>query len=296
MSAKTVFPAALVLTLLHFCAAHAQLPTPQHIETAPAPTSALPPDGALPNGAPPPNGAPIGAPAGLSSWITGTRANCCGPVGGDGPICSEIFFRTGPSFNLGQTSILNNVIHTGWMIEGGYRSLFFTPERLNAWTIEFGVSNIVNQGKFNNIGGIPLTVLVPGPTGPNGQATGVPIAFGKDVPGVTIRSLNRTAANLGGGHEWYFNEPSCNGVTWRAGFDVGGRWGSENALLNELRHRSKVFEGVWVAIHSDVEVPLGCCSLIAGLRLEWDYTWSELLQANTDLSGINLLMNFGVRY
>jgi hypothetical protein len=330
MSAKTVFPAALVLTLLNFCAAHGQnaslpvpgrdsgtpisplalpnggLPSPTALQSGgPSAPVGLPPGGSAvpstiqPNGpltAPPDGGMPHGptsnGPTGLSSYITGTRPNCCGPVGGDGPICSELYFRIGASVNLGHTSALNDVIHTGWMVEGGYRSLFFNPEQTDAWTIEFGLSNTTNQGKFNGSGGIPLTVLVP-----NSAGTGTPIRFGTDVPGITLRNLNRTAANLGGGHEWYLNgHANDNCPTWRAGFDIGGRWGSANAEFNELRHRSKVFEGIWVALHTDVEIPCHCCTFLAGFRMEWDYTFSDLLQGTSDLTGINFLANFGVRY
>ncbi len=213
-------------------------------------------------------------------------------MGGDGPICSEVFFRAGASINLGRISPLSDVIHSGYMFEAGYRSLFFNPERTNAWTVEFGISNITNQGKFNNAGGIPLSLLVPDA---NGAAT--PVRFGVDAPGVTLRNLNRTAVNLGGGHEWYITDPANGSCpTWRAGFDVGGRWGSANAEFNEIRHRSKVFEGVWVSLHADVEVPCHCCTFLAGLRMEWDYTFCDLLQTNSDLTGINLLLNFGVRY
>jgi hypothetical protein len=249
------------------------------------PESRLPPDGPL---APVANG-----PIGPSTYITGSRANCCGPVGGDGPICSEFFVRIGASINLGGSSPMKDVVHSGWEVEGGWRSLFFNPDKTGAWTVELGVSNTLNQGK-NPGQGIPLTILVPSAT-----AGGAPsqIRFGTDVPAVTVRNLNRTFANLGGGREWYlFGAAGADCPTWRVGFDIGGRWGSASVEFHELRHRTEVNEGIWVALHTDAEIPCGCCTFFAGLRMEWDYTWSDILQTSSDLTGINVLANLGVRY
>src|SRR5262245_36300629 len=119
MSAKTVFSAALVLPLLSFCAAHAQnttLPMPARDPSPYAGPGTLPPGvppgvpNGLPNGPPlegsMPPGPPTNGHTGLSPWITGTRPGCCGPVGGDGPICTELFFRFGASINLGRVSPL----------------------------------------------------------------------------------------------------------------------------------------------------------------------------------------------
>src|SRR5437764_15327313 len=113
MSAKIVFPSALVLTALSLCAARGQTPpaAPSSGLTYPqaAPAPGVPPrvweGGAAPGTAPEdaaPSAAPAPlAPAGLSSWITYDRPHgCCGPIGADGPIATELFLRAGASIVL----------------------------------------------------------------------------------------------------------------------------------------------------------------------------------------------------
>jgi hypothetical protein len=55
---------------------------------------------------------------------------------------------------------------------------------------------------------------------------------------------------------------------------------------------------VFLSIHSDLQIPFGKVNLIAGLRLEWDYMWSDILQSqnNSDLSNISLLYNGGIQF
>src|SRR5262245_51818005 len=118
MSAKTVFPSALLLTALSLCTARGQspaqkgqpelLPGPKGVPGTAAPlmpAPALPSPGAAaqtPPDGPAPSALPAG-PASPSAWITGANraGNCCGPLGGDGPVQTELFLRTGPAFNLG---------------------------------------------------------------------------------------------------------------------------------------------------------------------------------------------------
>jgi hypothetical protein len=59
-----------------------------------------------------------------------------------------------------------------------------------------------------------------------------------------------------------------------------------------------VIGGVWVALHSLLEVPWGCGWFVAGFRAEWGYTWSDILQSlnNSDLQTINLLGSVGYRF
>src|SRR5205807_7881245 len=108
-----------------------------------------------------------------------------------------------------------------------------------------------------------------------------------------------TFVNFGAGREWYLTVPAtAEGTKWRFGLDVGGRYGSAKLELNEIEHRTNVFEGLYVAMHSDVEIP--CCSVVflAGFRAEWAYTWSgNLLQGpnNSDVFEADLLLTAGVR-
>src|SRR5262249_42403750 len=116
---------------------------------------------------------------------------------------------------------------------------------------------------------------------------------------VTFSRLNRTFVNAAFGREWYlWDSANSNGRMWRAGFDAGPRYGTEKLDLNELRHRTKVAGGVFVALHTDLEWPCGACIYQAGLRAEWSYTFSEILQDqnNADINDMLLMLNFGVRF
>src|SRR5262249_5357488 len=88
------------------------------------------------HGAAPGGGGPPPGPLGWSSWLRYPRSpGCCGPVGGDGPIGSEVYLRTGASFALGD-GVLADAADVGWAIRGGGRSLFFNPARDAAWTAD----------------------------------------------------------------------------------------------------------------------------------------------------------------
>ncbi|MCC6418188.1 MAG: hypothetical protein IT429_08035 [Gemmataceae bacterium] len=292
MSAKTAFSSALVLAALSVCAARAQAPP-----AMPYPQAAVPEGIDALNPPPPPN--VPGPPGHVSNWISYKRPwSCCGPLGGNGPVGTELFIRSGISVVAGG-GVFADTLQTGWAIEGGARSLFFDTDLTGAWTVSYSVSNVNNHGKRPDIR-IPLQILVPTPPTPQNTSGGAaPVHFGVDVPGVTVQSLNRTYANLGFGREWWLlGSANCDGRNWRAGLDVGGRWGSANLGLQELRHRSDVIGAVWVALHTDVEIPWACYAFIAGFRVEWDYTWSDILQRqnNSDLTTFNLLANFGVRF
>jgi hypothetical protein len=91
---------------------------------------------------------------------------------------------------------------------------------------------------------------------------------------------------------------SCDTTSWRVGFDAGGRWGTARLETHQLKHRSDVIGSAFFAAHSDVEVPCGCCIFYYGLRLEYDYTWSDILQLQnkSDLQDLNLLVTTGVRF
>src|SRR5262249_48141453 len=112
------------------------------------------------------------APKGLSDWILYTRPECCGPIGANGPINTELYIRTGPCLPVGG-GIFGHTLKTGWMIDGGGRSLFFNPQLDAAWTIDLGVSNIYNQGQHADI-------KIPIPTSPTATTP------------ASIRNLNRT--------------------------------------------------------------------------------------------------------
>jgi hypothetical protein len=110
---------------------------------------------------------------------------------------------------------------------------------------------------------------------------------------------NRTFANLALGGEWYLSGPAtCNHRTWRSGFDVGGRWGTAKMDLTGIQHRTGVLTGVFAAVHSDLEIPCGCYLFFAGVRAEWGYTFSDILQSqnDADVMDVNLMLTAGVRF
>ena len=48
----------------------------------------------------------------------------------------------------------------------------------------------------------------------------------------------------------------------------------------------------------DIEYPCGCCTPFAGIRGEYGYTWTDILQHQNraDLQYLGLLFNLGVRF
>ncbi|MGH9677652.1 MAG: hypothetical protein ACRD36_11175, partial [Candidatus Acidiferrum sp.] len=222
--------------------------------------------------------APLVPHATMSSWMMGTSpSGCCGPTGRFGPIGAEIFFRVGPTFDV-SSGLFGHELNVGWDIEGGGRTLFFNKAMDAAWIVTLSVSNInehahdqtvvarVNDVSIQQAG---LANLFPAQN-PNTKIPNFP---------VTVRSLNRTYVNLGGGREWYlWGSAAEKGLNdgqlpnWRVGFDAGGRYGSAKLELNEIRNRSDNIGGLYAAIFSDVEWPCGCCVITTGLRTEYGYT------------------------
>lgn len=290
MSWKTVYPCALVLTVLGIGAVRAQErfpPMPRDADAGPGTAAAAG------EAAPSANVTPS---AGLSDYILYTKHGCCGPVGGDGPIRGEFYLRSGPSLPV-EGVYFGHTLETGWDIDGGGRILFFNTEGNSDWSVNFGLSNIRNQGQHSDIKATLRGILVPNAAG---TATRIPSID------VSVMNLNRTFTNFGFGKEWYLlggggcADGSCGpgGCAWIAGIDAGGRYGTARLELNELRHRSDVIGGVYVALHTDLEWQCGnCCRFLAGFRAEWDYTWMDILQrTDADLEDVNLLFTIGVQY
>src|SRR5262249_59666325 len=137
-----------------------------------------------------------------------------------------------------------------------------------------GISNVNYQAQRSDIQ-FPLHVLVPDPN--TGTPTGVDIT-------TSLRNLNLTYANAWFGREWYRGAPVNNcDMTWRIGFDLGGGLGSGraefgdvhqagNAAVGGIRPRSEGCAFTGAALHTDIEMPHGCWTFLAGFRREWqDY-------------------------
>jgi hypothetical protein len=293
MSATIRLPVAALLVVVLCQAAHGQ--NPPEIPAGAPPYAAPPaaaPAGAGPEAAPPPG---TGAAPMLDDWMLYRRPHdCFCPIGGDGPIKTELYLRSGVDFKPFGPGVYGHILETGWEIQGGARVLFCTPDTHSAWVVDLGVVNMLNDSSRPDVQ-IPLTVLVPSPSG--GE---VLKSFGANgVPGVTASSLNRTFGSIGLGKEWWHGGPAeAPGWKWRWGPDVGFRYGSEDATFNEIRHRTDTIHALYAAFHFDVEHACGCCTYFLGLRAEYSYTWSDILQSQnySDVQDATLMFNIGVRF
>jgi hypothetical protein len=240
--------------------------------------------------------APPPAGGGAHDWLAYVLPGCCGPVGADGPIRGEAYVRGGPSFPFGE-HVFAHTLAVGWTVEGGARSLFFNPAQDAAWTADLSVSNTYNHSTSG-------LIRIPFLSTKSGEPR---VFFGREAgfPGVTVAELNRTFVNLSLGREWYLDPANGGGPAVRFGADAGGRLGTGNVEFHETQHHSDTIYGVFVAVHADVEYPFHCgcgggccCTFVAGLRAEWSYTWSDLLQSqnNGDLMDADVLLTAGVRF
>jgi len=310
MSAKAIVSGAVILALLGGWAtpAAAQPPVPPvppaagaapPVESLPAPTTTIP---GQPTAAAPPIG--DGLPPGTvgDPWIEYVRPGCCGPVGGNGPIGGEWFLRNGVSIPIAG-GILNDALQTGVMTEFGARALFFNVNTDKAWTASASLSFTYNNGNRSD-----LVITTPEGINTQNPLTGQSTFQIVDIP-ATIRDFQRWSFNTAFGREWYLGNPAYKpGWHWRIGSDVGGRWGYGRLGLNDLsglpdnifyRRKGDVFGAIFLALHSDIEVPM-CCGkyyFINGIRAEWNYNWTDILPTNkNDLQDVNLLWNIGWRY
>jgi len=216
---------------------------------------------------------------------------CCTPVGKHGPIYSEIFTRHGVSFPLGG-NYLGRALQPGYTLQGGGRTLFFDPPMHKATVVELGIASVWWDVAKERA--IPVNdVSIPGPSPFD---TPIPLPF------ITPSSMNQTWVHASLGHEIYLlggpsDSHNCEPL-WRYGYDLGGRWGSAKAIYKEIQHGKDVVGGLFLALHSDYEVPYKSCLLSVGLRGEAAYIWSDIFQRqnNADVFTINLMVNAGVRF
>jgi hypothetical protein len=207
-------------------------------------------------------------------------------VGKNGPIGMELYFRSGVAFPTGGG--IGNLLDVGWSIGGGGRTLFFNPEETRAWTVDLGVMNIHNESAdfqrsftYN---------IVP----PAGQTTPTSAT-------ISVRNMDETLVSLSAGREWYLLGSAnlwSDHVCWRAGFDGGGRYGTAKMNVNGLTHITDTIGGMFVAVHSDVELPWGNCMFLFGVRGEYSYVWTDILQSQnpTDVQQFTILFNAGLRF
>lgn len=241
---------------------------------------------------------PPGAVA--SPWYT-DGPGCCGPMGANGRIAYDVYTRVGVTTPFGSGPFTDR-LHSGIMVAGGGRSLFFDREHDAAWVVDFGLSYQHNRGKL----AFPLPLFVKQPPQTDqftGQVTPRPDAF----IDVRIRGLHRTTFNFAFGREWYLYGPGTPGneSDWnvRVGTDIGGRWGTAHVdLLREDNNdfyfrRQNVTHGFTVGAHLGWEKPMGGWILFGGVRAEYAHDWTNIVPPiKGDVQDINLLLNFGVRF
>ncbi len=218
------------------------------------------------------------------SWANGLGTL---PVGRNGPIGEELYFYEGPSIVAG-TGTLANKIRTGWMVEGGGRAVLFNREQDGAWVASTGLAFQYNDGGGNS---------------------GSFDYFGLSVD---VRNLFRVSGNAAIGYDWFRQGmmPFGGGRdTLRYGLEFGGRFGFAHVDLNVLNvdndpfnvnnylFHSHTYGGIFWGLHVDGEIPMGGWVLVTGMRLEYDYNWSELLvTANSTVCEVNVLFTIGIRY
>jgi hypothetical protein len=213
--------------------------------------------------------------------LPGPAGDCCGPVGANGPIGQEIYVRFGANFPLGNGLLARSLNTAGHTVQVGGRSQFFDPPGDAAWALDLHL-----QYEFNNA-----------------DAQDVVTFRGEPV---LVRELHRWAVGLGGGRDMFLSAPGFVGGTWdanfRLGWDVGGRWGTGHVDLNPLfepegyRRHQDVFAQAFAGVLATVEVPVGGWTWVGGGRLEWDYTFSDLIPKGSSFHEINVLLMCGVRY
>lgn len=254
---------------------------PPQTEPSPNPPTP-PPDAPIPAVTQPPqNQLPPGTVT--SPWNGPGGTGCCGPVGGNGPVMSELFLRSGINLPVAG-GIFNNATQAGYVQQFGMRSLFFDPIGSKAWTLEGAIIYMYNNGSRPD--------------------------YEYDIFGTfaQIREYHRAGVHLAFGREWYLFTPGYQcGKNYRAGLDVGGRYGYSRVNMNvvsddgatiEFDRRSDVFGGVFVALHTDVEIPLGpCFTFVTGVRAEWGYNFTDIIPTwDSDLQDVNIMLNFGWKY
>lgn len=244
---------------------------------------------------------PSGLPAGSygSPWYT-DGPGCAGPIGHNGPVDYEIYWRTGPSFAFGSGQFTDR-LHVGWSVAGGGRSLFFNPAGDAAWAFDIGLSYTYNRGATDDF--IDLFLRQRAVQGFDGRLVAQPDTFQT----VRLRALHRTSFNLGVGRDWFLwgnGQPGGEeGWNFRIGSDVGGRWGTAHTDLvpfgevNGYSRRQKVFHGLYLGLHTNCEVAMGGWIWFAGTRLEYGYDWMDIAPPTKgDVQSVNLLFTGGVRF
>jgi hypothetical protein len=191
-----------------------------------------------------------------------------------------VYLRVGPSFPIGESNFPRN-LNTGIATQIGGRSQFFNAAGDAAWAIDAHLTYT-----YNNAGGRDIVTFQTEP--------------------VIIRGLQRWAVGLGFGRDTFLVAPGFVAGTWdanfRLGWDVGARLGTGHVDLTPLlepdgyRRHQDTFGQTFVGVMGTMEIPVGGYTALGGLRIEWDYTWSQFLPKGSNFNEVNVLAVMGVRY
>jgi hypothetical protein len=225
----------------------------------------------------------------LSDWITYKRDCCEGHEGPRTPLYNEVYIDAGPSTPVGG-AVLSHELRTGWSFTGGGRTLLFNDPLTSAWVVDLHI-RYTNEGSDRNTQ-FPVVFFQ------NGTRSDQVLFQGKTGQKLfTIQDATRVMVGAGVGRDWYCWQPAdCDGCNCRLGLDVGGRYGYMRVAFNEFGHVGDVIGSFYIGCHADVEVPCRSCLYHAGVRFEWAYTWSDILQRTCDLQELSVLLTVGVRF
>jgi hypothetical protein len=252
-------------------------------------------------GQPPSPGQSLGIPKGsYPNPESGDAPGCCGPLGGDGRIGTEVYVNNGVSIPFGAGDFVHR-LELGWMVDAGGRTLFFNQSHDAAWVADLGVSYQYNRG--NQWSGTELNVRQPQTTN---ATTGAVVNQPDILTNVIVRDIDRTTFNFAFGRDWWIWGPGATGVenNWnlRVGGEVGGRYGTAHVDLVPVAdpfgyfRRQGVTHGIFFDVHANVEVPLGTVILFAGVAIQYGYDWTNIAPPYAgDIQNANVLLTAGFR-
>ena len=226
---------------------------------------------------------------GLSDWIVYRRDCCEGREGAATPLYTELYVNVGVTLPVGGMT-LSRELKAGWSFTGGARALFFNEPQTRAWVVDLHIININESAGVQNTQ-FPVLFLH------NGTPSNQVVFQGATRNTFSIQNSQRTLVGLGLGREWYLWKPATDdGCKWRIGLDGGGRYGTHRVNFNEFGHITDVIGSMYVGVHSQVEVPWRSWLFHAGVRFEWAYTWSDILQRTSDVQDVSVLLSAGIRF
>ncbi|MBM3992911.1 MAG: hypothetical protein FJ303_01965 [Planctomycetes bacterium] len=230
-------------------------------------------------------------PGSLSPWIVYRRECCEGGTGFVAPIYTEIYVSSGPTFPVGGMT-LSRELQTGWSFMVGARALFFNEPHDRAWLVDLHFMRTHESGGKQDTQ-FPVVFFQ------NGRRSDQPDLQGN--PGRTtfsIQDSGRSMVGLGLGRVWYPWRPANDedGCRWRIGVDAGGRYGAHRINFNEFGHVTDAIGSVYAGVQTMVEIPWRTCLFQTGVRFEWAYTWSDILQRTSDVQDLSVMLTIGLRY